>query len=85
MFGWDGTHRGSVLRGPRCLPGVWFCPAFLGYHRIAAACNMIRFGFKKNDFGSNVGNVQEEGKPGVWTVRQETVIAVQAGNEEHLQ
>lgn len=52
---------------------------------MAAVCNIIKFGFKKDDFGSSVGNVQEEDKPGVWMVSQETVIAMQTGNEEHLQ
>ena len=54
-YGWDGTHRGPGLRGPGCLLGVWFCPAFLGCHPMAAVCNMIKFGFKKVDFGSSVG------------------------------
>lgn len=40
---------------------------------------MSKFGFKKDDFGNNVGNVRK-GKPGVWSVSQETVTAVQAGS-----
>lgn len=36
---------------------------------MAAVCNMIKFGFKKDDFSSSVGNVQEEVKPGVCTVK----------------
>lgn len=66
--GWY-THWGPGLRGPGCLLGVWFCPAFLGCHPVAAVCNMIKFGFKKDDFSRSVGNVQEEVKPGVCTVK----------------
>lgn len=32
---------------------------------MASVCNMIRFGFRKDDFGSSMGNIQEENKTGV--------------------
>lgn len=31
-------------------------------------CNVIRFGFTKDDFGSSMGNIWEEKKIGGWIV-----------------